>query len=284
MKIKELTEENTRVYRDLIPPELLCDIKREYCRGLVGEDERSGAMTAAVFWELKNSEDTDIATTAEILWFYAAGAKDGTDMLNALEEEAEYDEVSRFFFEFPKLSEAEREALSQAGYSVGSSESRDICVTVEELASLKLTKKRVPDYIQPISEITARQFKAGIMTSVFHGKYGILEDLPYLPMSRFDPDISCCIQTDDKVTGLMLIHESEEGPFRVELLFAQQPDANINLLYMICHAIRTASEMLTPGDMVLLRRHNKATAQLIKKLFPDKKGVPALRGEKKISV
>ncbi len=80
-----------------------------------------------------------------------------------------------------------------------------------------------------LSEITHRQFKAGIMTCVIHDRYGLLEDLPFLPMTRFDPDLSCCIETDGSVNGFLLVHKITRGPFRVELFFAEQPDANMNL-------------------------------------------------------
>jgi hypothetical protein len=76
--------------------------------------------------------------------------------------------------------------------------------------------KKLPAYIKSLSDITARQYKAAIMTSVFHGRYGLLDDLPFLPMTRFDPDISSCIITDEKVNGLILVHKTMENEYIVE--------------------------------------------------------------------
>ena len=75
---------------------------------------------------------------------------------------------------------------------------------------IEITEENITDYInvipqeycddiKPLSVVSSRQFKAGVMTSVFHGRYGLLDDLPFLPMTRYDADISCCIETDDKI-------------------------------------------------------------------------------------
>lgn len=69
--------------------------------------------------------------------------------------------------------------------------------------------------------------------------------------------------------------------YRVEPLFAIQPDANMNLLNMIRFSIAAASRSASPEARVLLQRHNKATLQLIKKLFPNKKGDTVVLGKNK---
>lgn len=169
----------------------------------------------------------------------------------------------------------------RSAFMMKSAESRDVYVTVGELAALKLSKKPLPSYIKPLSAVNPRQFKAGIMTSVFHGRYGLMDDLPFLPMTRYDPDISCCMITDERINGLLLVHEKGSDDLRVELLFAMQPDANIHLLNMMRFSIRAAERLRPLSDRVLLRRHNKASLQLIAKMFPDRKGAPVLRGERK---
>ncbi|MCR4589308.1 MAG: hypothetical protein K5668_00620 [Lachnospiraceae bacterium] len=79
---------------------------------------------------------------------------------------------------------------------------------------------------------------------------------------------------------MLLVHETASGFFMVELLFAMQPDANINLLNMMRYSIRAAGELCDRDTKVILRRHNKISAELVKKLFPDKKGVKVTKGEK----
>ena len=67
---------------------------------------------------------------------------------------------------------------------------------------------------------------------------------------------------------------------RVELFCAIQPDANIHLLNMMCFAARAVAALETPDLKVILRRHNKASIDLIRKLFPSKKGETVRIGER----
>ncbi len=190
--------------------------------------------------------------------------------------------VQKVSFELGRLEPVERSLLEEFGFELKETESRDLIVSVGELSALNLGKKKIPPYIISLSDITARQFKAGIMTGVFQGKYGILDDLPFLPMNRFDPFISCCVITDDRVGGFLLVHKTLSGVFIVELFFAVQPDANINLLNMMRYSIRTAAKLCDESDRVILRRHNSASEELIKKLFPNKKGALVIRGQKDV--
>lgn len=281
MIVQDITEENIKEYIDPVPKDFLLEIKREHLSGIACEEETRGDFCAGVFWELKNADEDSVPTEAELLWFFAKDREAGEEVLRALEERLS-GEAERIFFELPSLTEAESSAFSAANYKVEKGESRDIFVTVGELSELKLSNKPIPAYILPLSEINSRSFKAGIMTSVFHGKYGILEDLPFLPMTRFDPDLSSCVMTDEKVNGFLLVHETQEEFFRVELLYAMQPDANIHLLHMMRLSIQTAASMLLPEKRVALRRHNEATRQLITKLFPGKKGETVSKGEKEL--
>ena len=281
MIVTELSAENIRTYRDHFPAVFIDEIEREYYRGLVGEDESTHGVKTAVFWELKNTEDDNAQTEAEIQWFFAENAKDGAALLKEIELVPEFDEIRRLFYELPDLGSVEKEALAAAGFSAEEAEGRDVYATIGELSTLNLAINKVPDYIKPLKEISSQQFKSGVMTSVFHGRYGLLEDLPFLPMTRFEPELSCCMITDDHVNGLLLVDRQMSGDYRVELLFAMQPEANIHLLQMMRYAVRVASKLCAPDEKVQFRRHNKASAQLVGKLFPGKKGIPVLRGVKK---
>ncbi len=278
MTIKYVREENAGEYIGVFPLELIDDFAREYCRGIVAEDEEREEVTAALFMQFRNIED-ETPTEAEITWFYADSSKAGAEILRTLENNMEYGRLHRVYFELPDLSDNGREAFEVAGYTVERAESRDVYVRIDELAALKAAKGRPANYIKALSDINPRQFKAGIMTSVFCGRYGLLDDLPFLPMTRYDQEISSCVVTDDRVNGLLLVYEIKSGLFRVELLFAKQPDANINLLNMIRFSIKKASELRNGDEKVLLRRHNTAARQLVGKLFPDKSGAQVMKGE-----
>ena len=283
MIISEITEKNIKDYTESVPAELLNDVKRENCKGIAGVDDYTWSLNAAIFWEMKNTEDESIPAEAEVLWFFAENYDDGKKVLKSFERSIANDEIKRVSFELDELGEAAQKALTDSGYSIESAEGRDIYVSIGELAALKLPKKDIPEFVKPLSKITSRQYKAGIMTSAFHGRYGLLDDLPFLPMTRFDPDISCCYIADEKVNGFLLVHKSEYGYYRVELLCAMQPDANLHLLNMMRYSILVASKTRNSEDMVLLRRHNKPSEQLIGKLFPKKSGKLVTKGERIIS-
>lgn len=284
MTITEINEDNIFRYTDLIPAGLLGELSREYCGGLAGDDDENDEPAASIVWEIRGVEDDNVPVEAEILWFEVSDGAEGSELLQAFEDKMRESRVSRVSFELAGTGGPEESLLEAAGFATEKAESRDIYVTVSELCRLKLGTKSIPDYIKSLSEITPREFKTAVMTSVFHGKYGLLDDLPFLPMTRFDPDISSCVITDGKVNGLILVHEVTSGTFIVELLFVMQPDASISLLNMMRYSIRTAGSLCNEDDLVILRRHNPETEKLIKKLFPEKKGASVTRGEKSYDV
>ena len=120
------------------------------------------------------------------------------------------------------------------------------------------------------------------MACIFHNSYGLLEDLPFLPMTRFDPDLSCCVMTDERVNGFLLVHRLQSDSFIVELFSSMEPDANIHLLNMMCFAARAVAGLKSEDVKVLLRRHNKGTEGLVGNLFPEKKGETVRMGERKV--
>ena len=280
MTIIDITEENVGDYEGVISPEYLENIGRRYYRGIVGSDPETGGLRAALFWELKDAEDEEADTVSELQYFFAAGEDEGIELLEEYLKKSAENNVVVSDFEFQEMSIEEQTAMERSGFSLSTGESRDVFVTVEELAELKIAKKDPPDYIRSLNDLLPRQFKAGLMRSVFHKRYGLLDDLPFLPITWYMGSISSCVITDGKVNGLLLVHKVNSEVYRVELLFAENPDANINILNMMRLSIRSASEYLLPHDKVILRRHNQAVRDLVKKLFPDKTGDQVVMGIK----
>ncbi len=282
MPVIQITQEIALNYADMIPEELSDDLGREYFRGLVAENDGDGRTEAAMIWEMKKLEEPDVPSEAEILWFWVDDETGGVELLREFELSIQNYNIDVTSFELESLEPVEKAVLTRSGFEIRKAESRDICVTVEEMASLPFFHRETKpvDYIKSLADVTASQFKAGIMDSVFHGRYGLTDDLPFLPMARYDPDISSCTFTDDRVNGLLLVHRTVTGMFIVELLFAMEPDANINLLKMIRFSVDMAKALCDTEDRVILRRHNKAAEALVHKLFPDKKGAVVIKGEK----
>ena len=280
MKIVEITDDNVDDYEGLLDAELLVNIGREYHRGLVVEDEGSDDISSALFWVIKNQELHDMDTISEILELFSKDPVQCEEMLKVFDEKTRQSGAEKAMFEFDGPDEVRDESLKDDDFKVRKGESRDIIVTVGDFAKLPFVKTKPPEYIKSLSDITERQFKNGIMTSVLHGRYGLLDDLPFLPMRWFDPELSSCVITDDKITGFLLVRRIKEGIYRVELLYALQPDARINLLNMIRASIRAAVAHRSADDRIILRRHSDSTDALVKMLFPGKKGEQVIQGDK----
>lgn len=279
MRIEDITEDNIEDYRDLIDEEFLSNTGREYCRGMVGISELTDEPDAVIFWELKDIE-SEKGKSSEILYFKTEDEDMGAKLLDEYDARTAEGGVSCSYFEFKDPGEIEQRVLEKNGFKLEKAESRDIYVTVGELAALKYAKKKPPKYIKSLSEVTVRQFKAGIMASVLHARYGLLEDLPYLPMSWYETDISSCVITDDKINGLLLTHELPSGILRIELLFAMEPDGAVNMLDMVRFSIHAAERIRNGDDRVLLRRHSPESEKLIDYLFPGAKGDEVVKGIK----
>lgn len=280
MKIIELTDDNVIDYEDFFDDTVIADIGREYHEGLVIENSAGDGIRASIFWELKNAEVDDVDTTSEILDLVASDSDGCEEILRAFNEKGIESGAKRSYFEFASLDSIQKASLENDGFKIKKTESRDIFVSVGDLAKLPFMKIKPPGYIKSLSEVTERQFKTGVMTSVLHGRYGLLDDLPFLPMSWFDMTLSSCVITDGVINGLLLVRRVREGLYRVELFFAMKPDANINLLNLMRYSIRAAVSKRSKDDVVILRRHSNPAVALVKRLFPDRNGDEVMWGEK----
>ena len=283
MSVVRINEENAFQYSDRIPEEYINDFSREYFRGLVCIDDDE--TNALIIWQLRNMEVNNEPNSAEILFFQVDDEESAENILRSFEESLIFEDIKTISFEMAELGDEEEEALTDFGFEINRGESSDIHVTVEELSNLSFfhKNKKIPSCVKGISELNPRQFKAGIMNTVLHGKYGLNDDLPLLPMSRYAAEISCCVITDNRVNGYLLVHRDTSQRLLVELMFAIEPDAKINLLNMMRYSINKATDTCDEDTVVILRKHNRATTDLINKLFPDKTGTEVVLGTKSLT-
>ena len=279
MDIRLINEDNIEEYSELLDPDTARNISREYFSGLALHKEETEPAQSAIVWELKNTED-DIETEAELEYIRLEDEKAGELLLKSFKEEISDGNVKRSYFELESFDDPVEKATSAGGYAPGKKESKNIVVSLEELANLSIMKKPTASYVTAINELMVRQYRKGITNCLFHGRKGLLEDLAFLPMSWFDQDVSSCVQTDGRATGFLLVHKTESDRLVVDLLFAMEPDAKLNLLQMIRYSVNAAMEKYPADTEVILKRHNDMSVALINKLFPDKKGVEVLAGKR----
>ena len=278
MSITELNTDNIEAYKDLIDPDAAESIGREFYRGVAAE-AGEGSSPGVLIWEYKNLEE-DADTDAEIV-FISSGSREVTkELLSGFNDQTSGEEVVRSFFELSDIPEEVKDGFAGDGFSVTTGESRDLFIRVSDLSGLASKKKTTPKVVG-FKDIQEAQFMQGVINCLFNGKRGMVEDLEYIEKDWFDQAASSVVITDEKITGMFLVHRFPSGKLMPVLLTAVGPDANMDLLNMLCFSAGKALETY-PGDTpVIIRRHNASVTALAKKLFGDKTGAEAVHGERR---
>ncbi len=108
----------------------------------------------------------------------------------------------------------------------------------------------------------------------------VLEDLSYLPKRWFEQTVSCCVKTDGKVSGFLLVHACPSGVLMPVLFFAVGADSRFNLLEMMRFSIAQAALNYPKDTVIRILRRNPPVRALSEKLFPGRKGKPAKAGKR----
>ena len=80
--------------------------------------------------------------------------------------------------------------------------------------------------------------------------------------------------------GFLLVHKTPSDILKVSFLYALEPDARMNIAYMLRHSIREAGRNYPADAKVVLPRYDDAAKNLVSYLFPKKKGVLVWAGER----
>ena len=173
------------------------------------------------------------------------------------------------------------DVLRDVGFDLKKAEGENLIDTVGMLSKLGIIKNgKVPDYLSPLESLMARSFRRGLMNCIFHTKREKLEDLSCLPMEWFEPELSCSVQMDDKITGMLLVHKCSSGRLRVEFMSATGPDAPKDLLHMVRFSILRAVSNYPEDTEVIIPRRDESSRKLAGYFFPDRKGVSCVFGER----
>ena len=278
MAIVDINEDHIGKYSDLLGTFADC-IGREYYHAICSEEEED--VKGYLLWQLIDA-DEEADTRSEIKAFYCTDDGAATEMLEVYNARVEKLKVVSTYFELPYDTASEyASAFEAAGFSVEAAEGQTITVTVADVEKLPMAKKKVPDYIMAVSSLMVRSFRKGITNCMFHGcTGGLLPDVSFLPISWYEPEISCYVETDGKPNGFLLVHRNSNDVLEVQMLFAFGPDYVLNVAQMVAFAMGAAIAQYPPQTQIMLRRHNKATAALAAKLFPGVQGEQVLRGKK----
>ena len=278
MDIQAISAEDIFEYSDYVDSDIAENMNRIYYHGMAGFDCEDGSLLSILIWELKSVDEKD-KPDSELKWLYVADPSVIVPLFECYREAANEYEVKKTSFEFPS-SEEKEEALADCGFSINQTESKTLEVTLKECADLSIAKKAAPGYVQSIEELDEQDFLQGLMNILFNYESPALEDISFIPKQWYEQAISCCIKTDENVSGMLLIHACPSGALIPVLFFAVGADSRMNLLEMMRYSIRKAAECYPEDTVVRIHRRNDSVKALSKKLFPGKKGEPAIAGER----
>ncbi len=143
----------------------------------------------------------------------------------------------------------------------------------------ELQKEAAP-YVIPISDLEIMQFRNGIEYSLSHGKKAAVEDLEYLPMDWYEENISCCVMSDDKVIGFLLVHKMPSDTLFPQLIYSSGQNARVDLVNMMRFSLEKATKIYSPDAKVLIRRNKNEIMLLARNMLGEYKGADIILMEK----
>ncbi|MCR5098520.1 MAG: hypothetical protein K6B14_06195 [Lachnospiraceae bacterium] len=129
--------------------------------------------------------------------------------------------------------------------------------------------------------MSAKQYNDTIRKMLFMNKFGLCEDIAFLPRSYFDGEVSCYCEVSNEIVGVFLVHRTPGGEIKPELLTGWSDDIKKYIPVLSTHSLLFAVEMYDARDMDILDRHNIQSLALVEKFFPDKIGVPVFIGKRR---
>ena len=270
--IKMINDDNIYEYEDLIPPDVAEQILREHHKGVVAHDESTKEVQAIFMCAVTGvGWDGDVKSLV-IEWVYVVSDEAFDTLLEYLIKEASAEEVKKIRMELPITDEHTKKLLEKNSFDMKSSESLLLETNVDEIIKIKQFQGNVRGDVVSLDDLFTREFRRALTNFIFHGARGLLEDAETLPMSWFDLELSCCIRTGDRVTGMFLVKKTTTGVIVPVLMFAFEPDAAVKLMMLLRFFVQNA-EMTENGDTrVVICRYNKKIRALTDKLLPGKKG------------
>ena len=281
MTIIEISGINAFVYASYMGEDMVENLNREFYRGLAVVSDEDYSFAAGIVWEYRNVEGK-ANTESVIRWIRIMDPVAEEALFRAYSEKIKEYSPTRSRFVIPaKEGKAEKGALKRAGFTAKLTEGDNVIVSLSELLNMPLAQKRkIPEEIGVINELSYRAFKRGITKCTVGGRKGLCEDLIYLPMTWFETDVSCYIKKEDLTNGFLLFHKLPSGMLSIQLMYAMGDNAQQNLIGMIRRFLFSMEEKYPADTKILLNRHNQASLHLSEKLLPRGFGIPVYAGER----
>ncbi len=278
MEVVHITESNADDFSAYIDEDMLDNLDRTFFRAIGALDD-DGSPVGAMVFELKNSESED-DTKSRIRAMKVENDDVRDIIMSEYKSMVNEEEVVESFYEMP--DEVASHRLEGSGFSLEVSEGLDLVVSMEDVKkvadSIRLSK--FPPYITSLSGVTVMQYRSFIKNCLFKGRYGLLEDLAYLPKNWFEQEISACALTDEDVCGMLLLKKAPSGMLFALLYTAFGPDYQKNLGLMMAYAAKKVVELYPEDTRLVIRRHNEMVKKLTDRFFSNCRGEQVYNGKR----
>ena len=279
MRPIEIDEDNAEDFSDYIDEDMIDNMDRTFFRGIGVADDDDMPLGALVF-ELINSESEE-DTLSRIHSFKVENDEAKELILSEYEKLISEEDVAESFYEL--ADEEMAMLLKDSGFSFDTSESADIVVNMSDIRRVAESVKssRLPSFIGSLSAISIFQYRSCIKNCLFKGRYGLLEDLAYLPKNWFEQNVSACSLSDKAVDGVLLLKKAPSGMLSVLLYTAFGPDFQKSLALMMIYTARKILELYPDDTKLLICRHNDMVKKLTDKVFANSRGETVYKGKRK---
>lgn len=100
---------------------------------------------------------------------------------------------------------------------------------------------------------------------------GLSGDLYKLPVDWFDMDLSSCVLSDGKVTGVFLVHKVSDDEYLAEYLYAMQSGSSKQLMQLLRRSATVFAKDYAPDTKLKIVSRRVAVKKLLERLFTSGK-------------
>lgn len=262
LEVEKITQDNFIEYEEYFCPDKAENMVRRNCHGLALRKSGGKKCEAALLWEVNGAE-------AEIMDFYMEDKGAFKEALTEYGKEASQEGVTNTIVKIPVGSDISvLEAFRETGFQLQEEKSSEVIMQVGELNKSPLALKRMNmENIAPVGSLSIQQFRRIISNCMACKKPGHMDDLMWLPADWFEPDLSCCILTEEGAKGVFLVHKTVSEKLEVQLMqgFAQALPQDI--LKMIQYAMISGGENYASETQIVINCCDVDTEALVEKLF-----------------
>ena len=241
-----ITIDNVDECKELIHPDILENLGREYYRGIYStteEGEACGVMT----WILWNMRDGG-TPMSHIQYFRSVDSMTARELLEEYTRQVREIGVAASTLELLPLSDKAKEIFRSGGFELEDTDNWLTYVPVSYLAQTELGKAKVPSVVVPLKKLSVMEISKALLSYSDSEPYKNAEDIELLPPVWYDGSVSCAVVRKDHVDGIFMIHRTASGDFSPELFIAHGPNDKKDLLSMLAFAFQKMYENSKPGE------------------------------------